>query len=181
MKSPSAYLERTPSESVGVRWRDSDAMRRLAGALMIDLGVAMATGLALMFDFRHDAFLHLLVAVHLASGALALFFFTAFVAWHWRDCRETLARLLFPFLLLHRKDDPYALRRLQGYLLMWPMLGVLATGLLIALPAVAYLAGNPQTLPYGLSESLRLGHRWLSLLLPLAMWGHLARKKGEHA
>ncbi|MDD5328506.1 MAG: hypothetical protein PHX38_00745 [Sulfuricella sp.] len=164
--------------AVGLRWRSGDALRRLAGAFAIGLGAAMASGALLFAALPHDNLNHVLLLSHLASGMLALAFFAFFVVLHWRDCKEPLLHLVHPFRLYRqRRGDPHAAKRMLGYALMWPVLLVMLSGLLISLPAVAYLAGWPQTLPYGAHDALQKLHLWLTPILPLVLALHFANKE----
>lgn len=150
MTSPSS-----PTDNPLLRWRTRDTARQLLLGFVTALAIAAATGLLLWLRVGHGNFIQVLLTGHLVAGMLALIFFLPFVVIHWRDGREPLRHLFYPFrLIAAMAHDACARRRLIGHGLLWSMLAVLASGVLVSLPAIAYLAAAPQTLPYG-------GHVWL--------------------
>jgi hypothetical protein len=160
-----------------LRWRTHDTSRHLAQGLVGALAIALITGCALWTRIGNGNLVQLLLLVHLAAGLLAFLLFVPFIIIHWRDGREPLKHLLWPFpLLAEWQWDAYARKRLIGHAFLWLFVFVVATGLIVAAPAVGYLAGHPVTLPYGGHAPLLGLHRWLTLALFAAFIWHLPKK-----
>lgn len=170
----------TPSPAADVvrlDWRTRDTSRHLLLAFIASFGIALATGALLWLRLGHNNLVQVLLLTHLAAGLLALFFFIPFIVIHWRDGREPLLHLIFPFRLFAEWHwDLLARRRLIGHGLLWSLAPVLFSGLLVAAPAIAYLAGHPVTLPYGAHVWLLRLHLWLTPLVLLFLAFHLPRE-----
>lgn len=164
-------------ESALLRWRTHDTSRNLAQGLCGALAIALVSGLALWTRLGHGNLVQVLLLVHLAAGALAFLLFLPFIVIHWRDGREPLRHLLWPFpLIAEWQWDAYARKRLIGHAFLWLFVAVAVSGLVIAAPAILYLAGHPLTLPYGGHAPLLALHRWLTLVLLVAFVWHLPKK-----
>ena len=157
----------TPSRSAPAAvlpWRTREATRHLLLAATTSLGVTAATGLGLQAGSDNDNLVAMLLLPHLAAGVLALILFTP------------LLHLLAPFrLLMAEPDTPFLRQRLLGHLLLWSLGLVLLSGVVSVVPAIAYLLGDPFTLPYGTQDLLMQVHRWGSLLLAVAAVLHYPR------
>jgi hypothetical protein len=166
------------AESSGLVWRTKESSRHLLMATVYSLGVVAATGFTLALPLENEHLTLIALAAHLASGFLTLVFFVPFLFTHLRDGRESFLNLFLPWRLLHRIYRNETLyHRLLGYLLMWCLWLLLASGLIIAAPAVAYLSGHPMTLlPYGGHSLLLWTHRGVSLLLLLFLVLHFPKK-----
>lgn len=166
----------TTRSPAALPWRTREATRHLLLAATTSLGVTAATGLGLLAGSDNDNLVALLLLPHLASGVLALILFTPFVIIHWRDGREPLLHLLVPFrLLLAPPGTPFLRQRLLGHLLLWSLGLVLLSGVVSTVPALAYLADEPFTLPYGGQDMLMHVHRWVSLPLAVSVLLHYPR------
>lgn len=166
------------AEDATLRWRTRDTSRHLMQGFTGAFAIACCTGLLLWLNFGHGNFIQLLLLTHLAAGALSCLMFLPFIIIHWRDGREPLLHLLWPFRLIPELQwDAYARKRLIGHALMWLLTLVLISGLLVSLPALAYLAGRPLTLPYGVHLSLLRPHAWLTLPLLISLIWHLPKKE----
>lgn len=166
-----------PTTDDALRWRTRDTSRHLVQGFIGALAIATVTGLLLWLRLGHNHLVQVLLLSHLAAGLLALLFFVPFIVIHWRDGREPLRHLLWPFpLIAELRWDAYAGKRLLGHAFMWSLALVLLSGLIVALPAVAYLAGYPVTLPYGGHVGLLRGHAWLTLPLLVCLWCHLPKE-----
>lgn len=165
------------AESAPLLWRTRDTGRQLLNAFVASFAIALATGALLYCRLGHGNLVQVLLIAHLGAGALALFFFLPFAVIHWRDGREPLLHLVWPFRLIAEWQwDEVARRRLIGHALLWLLALVLLSGLVVALPAVAYLAGHPVTLPYGGHRWLLQIHTWATPALLLTLFLHFPRK-----
>ncbi|MDR2625026.1 MAG: hypothetical protein LBC37_01690 [Zoogloeaceae bacterium] len=166
------------TESSGLVWRTKESSRHLLMATVYSLGIVAATGLVLALPLKNEHLTLLVLAAHLTSGFLTLVFFVPFLFTHLKDGRESFLNLFLPWRLLHRIYRNETLyHRLLGYLLMWCLWLLLASGLIIAAPAVAYLCGHPMTLlPYGGHTLLLWAHRGVTLLLLLFLILHFPKK-----
>lgn len=176
---PTMTTPASPADNAAARllWRTRDTARHLLLAFVASFAVALATSALLFVGLGHGNLVQVLLLTHLAAGLLALFFFVPFVVIHWRDGREPLVHLIFPFRLLPEwRWDIVARRRLIGHALLWLLLPVLVSGLAVVLPAVAYLAGRPATLPYGGQYWLLQIHLWTTPLVLVALVLHFPRK-----
>ena len=158
-------------------WRTRESSRHLLMAMIYSLGIACATGIALLLPLENGHLTLVALVAHLVSGALALVFFIPFLFVHLSDGREPIRHLVMPWRLLHRlyKGEPLY-HRVLGYMLMWCLLLVLATGLAIAAPAIFYLAGQPSILPYGVGPALLRVHFTFSGLLVFFMLLHFPKR-----
>lgn len=143
-------LQASNPASATLVWRTRDSARHLLQASIASLALCLASGLVLWLSPPHDHLILVALCTHLSAGVLAGIFFLPFVVIHLQDGREPLGLLLQPWRLLPAAlQEPVARHRLMGHGLLWSLLLALGSGLVIALPAVAYLAGRPVTLPYG--------------------------------
>lgn len=158
-------------------WRTRESSRHLLMALVYSLGIACATGLALLLPLRNGHLTLIALVAHLVSGALALLFFVPFLFAHLRDGKEPLWHLVMPWRLLRRvfRDETPG-HRLRGYSLMWCACLATLSGVLIAAPAFAYLAGHPFVPPFGTSAVLLTTHRVSSALLFVFLLLHFPKK-----
>lgn len=162
----------------GLKWRTRDTSRHLVQGFISAAAIAAITGLLLWLRVGHASLVQVLLLTHLAAGVLTLLFFTPFIVIHWQDGREPLRHLLWPFPLIREiRWDAYAGKRLIGHAFMWALIVVLFSGLVVTLPAIAYLAGYPVTLPYGGHVGLLEAHRWLTPPLLLCLLWHLPKKE----
>jgi hypothetical protein len=165
------------SDAALLRWRTRDTARHLLLAFIASFAIALTSGALLWVKLGHGNFVQVLLVTHLVSGLLALFFFVPFVAIHWRDGREPLLHMIFPFrLLTEARRDHLARHRLLGHGLLWTLAIVLLSGLVVMLPALAYLAGRPVTLPYGGHVRLLQIHVWATPALLLFLLLHLPKE-----
>lgn len=165
------------SADAGLKWRTRDTSRHLVQGFINASAITAITGLLLWLRVGHANFVQVLLLTHLAAGILTLLFFIPFIVIHWQDGREPLRHLIWPFPLIREiRWDAYAGKRLIGHAFMWSLIIVLLSGLIVTLPAVAYLAGYPVTLPYGGHVGLLQAHRWVSLPLLLCLLWHLPKK-----
>ncbi|MDR1351391.1 MAG: hypothetical protein LBJ59_11590 [Zoogloeaceae bacterium] len=173
-----ARPEGTPTPPALLPWRTKAASRHLLMAMVYSLGIVVASGIVLLLPLKNGHLTLIALAAHLVSGALALVFFIPFLFVHLKDGRESILNLLMPWRLLHRiYRDETLYHRLLGYSLMWCLWLVFVSGLTIAAPAIAYLAGHPVTLlPYGGHSLLLWAHRGVSLLLLLFLMLHFPKK-----
>lgn len=163
-----------PPAALGLAWRTRATTRELLHALAVALAIACFTGGGLWLDPAHDGVHQVMLLSHLAAGALTAILFAAFAAIHLRDGREPPACIVLPLLLLPRlRGDRFARRRLVGHGLLWALGLVLLSGLVIAAPGLAYLAGRPQTLPYGMHVWLLDLHRWATPAVAAGLAWHL--------
>ncbi|MDR1648084.1 MAG: hypothetical protein LBR88_08645 [Zoogloeaceae bacterium] len=166
------------SRSSGLVWQTKASSRHLLLATVYSLGVATATGIVLMLPLKNEHVTLIALVAHLVSGFLTLVFFLPFLLTHLKDGRESVWSLFLPWRLLHRiyrGETRY--HRLLGYLLMWSLWIVFASGLVIAAPAIAYLSGHPFTLlPYGGHSLLLWAHRGITLLLLFFLILHFPKK-----
>lgn len=166
-----------PGADAGLQWRTRETSRHLVQGFIGAFAISTVTGLLLWLRVGHANLVQVLLLAHLAAGVLTLLFFVPFIVVHWQDGREPLLHLLWPFPLIREiRRDAYAGKRLIGHAFMWSLIVVLLAGLIVALPAVAYLAGYPVTLPYGGHVGLLQAHRWLTLPLLLGLLWHLPKK-----
>ncbi len=174
MNPPSPLL---PSAEAALHWRTRDTTRHLLQGFIGAFAIAAVTGGLLVLDIGHGDLIQVMLLSHLAAGLLALVFFVPFIVTHWRDGHEPLRHLVWPFRLLGElRRDVYARQRLIGHALLWSLALVLLSGLIVMLPAIAYLAGWPATLPYGSHVGLLAAHTWLTLPLLTGLWFHLPRE-----
>lgn len=167
----------TPNIDGALNWRTRDTSRHLIQGFIGAFAIAAVTGIVLWLRIGHGNLVQWLLLCHLAAGLLAILFFIPFIVIHWRDGREPLLHLIWPFRLIGEvRRDVYAGKRLLGHAFMWSLLLVLFSGLIVALPAIAYLAGYPVTLPYGGHVGLLRGHAWLTLPLLVCLWWHLPKE-----
>lgn len=158
-------------------WRTRDTARHLLLAFIASFAIALTSSALLWLKLGHGNFVQVLLITHLVSGLLALFFFVPFVVIHWRDGREPLLHLIFPFRLLAEvRWDSLARHRLLGHALLWALAIVLLSGLVVVLPALAYLSGRPVTLPYGGHVWLLQIHLWATPALLLFLVLHLPKE-----
>lgn len=161
----------------GLKWRTRDTSRHLVQGFIGSCAITIVTGLLLWLRIGHANLVQVLLLTHLTAGILTLLFFIPFIVIHWQDGREPLSHLIWPFPLIRNiRWDAYAGKRLIGHAFMWSLIIVLLSGLIVTLPAIAYLAGYPQTLPYGGHVGLLQAHRWVSLPLLLCLLWHLPKK-----
>lgn len=166
-----------PTADAALRWRTRDTSRHLLQGFIGAFAIAAVTGGLLLLRVGHGNLVQVLLFSHLAAGLLALMFFIPFLVTHWRDGNEPLRHLLWPFpLIAEVRWDDYARKRLIGHGLMWSLALVLLSGLIVMLPAIAYLAGRPVTLPYGGHVGLLAAHTWLTLPLLAGLFFHLPRE-----
>lgn len=171
MTSPTSALLNTDA---ALRWRTRDTSRHLLQGFIGAFAIATVTGGLLFLRIGHGNLVQVLLFGHLAAGLLAFMFFIPFIVTHWRDGREPLRHLVWPFpLIAELRWDAYARKRLIGHGFMWSLLLVLLSGLIVALPSVAYLAGWPATLPYGSHVGLLRAHAWLMPPLLAGLFFHL--------
>lgn len=174
MTSPTSALLATDAT---LRWRTRDTSRHLLQGFIGAFAIATVSSGLLLLRIGHGNLVQVLLFTHLAAGLLALMFFIPFIVIHWRDGREPLRHLFWPFALIAElRWDDFARKRLIGHALMWSLGLVLLSGLIVVLPAIAYLAGYPVTLPYGGHVVLLRAHSWLMLPLLVALFFHLPRK-----
>lgn len=160
-----------------LQWRTRATVRQLLLAMLTSLAIALCSGGLLWLGGGHDNFRQLLLITHLAAGLLTCLFFFPFVTLHWRDGGEPWPHLFLPFALFGAlRRDTSARHRLLGIALLWNLFVVLGSGLLVMLPAVAYLAGEARTLPYGAHVWLLQLHRWPSLLLLALLFLHMPKE-----
>lgn len=159
-------------------WRTRDSTRHLLHAFTVSFAIALTTGALLFTRIGHGNLVQVLLLAHLAAGALSLFFFVPFVVIHWRDGREPLLHLVFPFRLVAEwRRDPCARHRLIGHALLWLTMLVLLSGLVVILPAFAFLGGHPATLPLGTHRWLLDLHAWATPALIAIFFLHFPLKK----
>lgn len=165
------------TSDAALRWRTRDTSRHLIQGFIGAFAIAAVTGLLLWLPVGHGNLVQVLLLTHLTAGVMTVLFFIPFIVIHWRDGREPLMHLIWPFRLIREvRWDVYAGKRLIGHGFMWSLLIVVFSGLIIALPAIAYLAGYPLTLPYGGHVPLLKAHRWLTVPLLICLWWHLPKK-----
>jgi hypothetical protein len=158
-------------------WRTRESSRHLLMAMLYSLGIATATGLILTLPLGNGHLILVALVAHLVSGGLALVFFIPFLFIHLRDGREPVLNLFMPWRLLHRLYRGESLyHRVLGYLLTGCTVLVIVTGLVIAAPAVLFLAGEPTILPFGTSAMLLRVHVVFSVLLVLFVLLHFPKK-----
>jgi hypothetical protein len=147
-------------------------------AMVYSLGIVAATGVVLLLPLENGHLTLIALVAHLVSGALALVFFVPFLLTHLKDGRESLWNLFLPWRLLRRIYRGETLyHRLLGYGLMCSLLLLFASGIVIALPAVAYLLGRPMTLlPYGGHARLLAVHLGASVLLLVFLVLHFPKR-----
>jgi hypothetical protein len=152
-------------------------------AMVYSLGIAAATGVLLLLPLPNAHLTLLTLVAHLVSGLLAGVFFLPFLFVHLKDGRERLRHLFMPWKLRRRiyLGETHH-HRLLGYILTLGVAIVLLTGLAIALPAIAYLAGHPVTwlrvIPSewgGHSLILKI-HLGVSVLLIVALLLHFPKR-----
>lgn len=166
------------TETAGLAWRTRDTTRQLSRALIVSFAIALVSGLLLWLRLGHDNLAQVLLLTHLCAGLLAAILFPPFVVLHWNDGREPFRHLFWPLAVLRAVGrDAYAGKRLLGLAVLWTLLLVLLSGLLVAAPAVAYLAGYPLTWPYGGQVLLLDLHRLLTPPLILILVLHLPLRK----
>jgi hypothetical protein len=171
-------------ESSLIPWRTRESSRHLLMATVYSLGVAGATGVLLLLPLANSHITLLALAAHLTSGALAGMFFIPFLFIHLKDGREPLHHLFMPWRLRRRiyLGETHH-HRLLGFILTLSVVVVLLTGLVIALPAVAFLAGRPVTLlefipsKWGGHSGLLSLHLGASSLLIVALLLHFPKRK----
>lgn len=167
----------TAADAARLRWRTRDTSRHLMQGFIGAFAIAGSTGLLLWLGLGHDNFIQLLLLTHLAAGALAFLMLVPFVVIHWRDGREPLRNLFWPFRLIPElRWDAWAGKRLIGHGLLWLLALVLLSGLIVTLPAIAYLAGRPAILPFGVHVDLLRVHAWLTLPLLAGLVWHLPKE-----
>lgn len=172
MNSPSPA-----ADAARLRWRTRDTSRHLMQGFTGAFAIAGITGLLLWLGLGHDNFIQLLLLTHLAAGTLSFLMLVPFIVIHWRDGREPLLHLIFPFRLFAEwRWDMLARRRLIGHGLLWLLALVLISGLIVTLPAIAYLAGRPAILPFGVHVDLLRVHAWLTLPLFAGLVWHLPKE-----
>jgi hypothetical protein len=178
MTTPARTATTIPSPDAALlRWRTHDSSRHLMQGFIGAFAIAGITGLLLWLNLGHGNFIQLVLLTHLAAGTLSFFMFVPFIVIHWRDGREPLRNLLWPFRLIPELQwDSYARKRLIGHGLMWLLMIVLLSGLIVSLPAIAYLAGRPMTLPYGAHVELLRAHAWMTIPLFAGLIWHLPKK-----
>lgn len=160
-----------------LRWRTRATSRHLLQGFLGAFAIAAVSGGLLLLGIDHGNLVQVLLVSHLAAGLLALLLFIPFIVTHWRDGREPLVHLVWPFRLIAELGrDAYARQRLIGHALLWALALVLLSGLIVMLPAIAYLAGWPVTLPYGSHVGLLAAHAWLTLPLLVGLLGHLPKE-----
>lgn len=172
------------SESAGLVWRTRDTTQQFAIALLVSSAIALVSGLLLWLRLGHDNLAQVLLLTHLCAGLLAAMLFVPFIVLHWTDGREPRRHLFWPIGIvrqIRRSASPAAGRiarqRLLGLSVLWVLLLVLLSGLLVAAPALVYLAGYPLTWPYGGQVLLVVVHRLLTPLLILILVLHLPWRK----
>ncbi|MDR2093107.1 MAG: hypothetical protein LBP58_07320 [Azoarcus sp.] len=151
--------------------------RNLMMSMIYSLGIACATGIALLLPLGNGHLVLVTLVAHLVSGVLALVFFIPFLFVHLRDGRELFRHLVMPWRLLHQlyKNEPLY-HRLLGYFLMWCLVLTIVTGLGIASPAISYLSGRAAILPYGVGPALLRLHFTFSGLLVFFVLLHFPKK-----
>ncbi|MDR2164874.1 MAG: hypothetical protein LBO79_04435 [Zoogloeaceae bacterium] len=159
-------------------WRTRESSRHLLLAMVYSLGIAVATGVLLLLPLENEHLTLVALVTHLVAGVLAFVFFVPFLFIHLKDGRESLLSLFLPWRLLRRVYRGETLyHRLLGYLLMWCLWIVFASGLVIAFPAIAYLAGRPMTLlPYGGHAALLRIHLGVSGFLLVVLLLHFPKR-----
>jgi hypothetical protein len=158
-------------------WRTRETSRHLMMAMAYSLGIALATGVALLLPLGNGHLTLIMLVAHLVSGALALVFFVPFLFVHLQDGKEPLRHLVMPWRMAQRMFKGENLyHRLIGYGLMWWLWLVFLSGLVIAAPAIAYLAGHPTTLPFGTSAWLLGLHLGFSELLVVFLLLHFPKR-----
>jgi hypothetical protein len=168
----------TSTDAARLIWRTRDASRHLLFAFVVSLGIVCASALVLLLSPSHDTVVLAALTVHLMAGTLALLFFAPFLLSHLRDGEEPLRDLLMPWRLLATcRRDPLVRHRLFGHTLMWSLAVVLGSGSVVALPALAYLAGHPLTLPYGAHRQILDVHLWMSAALVVVLLMHFPWKE----
>lgn len=174
---PATPLRPAADEAALLQWRTRDTTRHLAQGTLGALAIALVTGIALWSPLGHGNLVQLLL-VHLTAGLLGTLLFVPFIVIHWRDGKEPLSHLLWPFRLLAGwQVDPHARKRLVGHFFLWFVILMTISGLIIAAPAIAYLAGVPETLPYGGHAPLLAIHRWLTPFLLAGLFWHLPKEE----
>lgn len=167
-----------PQATPRLPWRTRDTTRQLLAGFVASFGIAVATGGLLWLDPAHGNLVQVALIAHLTAGSLAAILFAAFAVVHWRDGREPLRHLVWPFpLIAELQWDPYARQRLIGHATLWALVVVLASGLIIAAPAVTHLAGHSATLPLGSHVPLLAVHRWATLIALALFVLHCPRPK----
>lgn len=160
-----------------LQWRTRATTRQLLLAMLTSFAIALSSGSLLWLAIGHDNFRQLLLVTHLTAGLLACVFAIPFVILHWRDGGEPWPHLFLPGLLFGAlRRDPSARLRLLGIALLWNLVIVLGSGLIVMLPAIAYLAGEAKTLPYGAHVWLLQLHRWPTLLLLALLFLHMPKE-----
>lgn len=162
---------------VALRWRTRDSTRHMLEAFIGGFGISLVTGVLLWLDVGGTDLAQVMLIVHLVAGTLGLFFFIPYVFAHIQDGKEPWLNLLFPFRLIPEiRWEPYAAKRLHGHLLMWANWLVLLSGVVLATPGALYLAGYPETLPYGASAWLLWIHDAFTVAILALMVFHFPRK-----
>jgi hypothetical protein len=166
-------------------WRTRESSRHLLMALTYSLGIACATGVALLLPLQNGHLTLIALVAHLVSGTLAVLFFVPFLFVHLRDGKEPLRHLVMPWHLSRRKfrdrgrDKSQQQRQrqhLMGYLLCVCACLASLSGLAIAAPALAYLAGHPVVPPFGTIAVLLRVHQASSALLFVFLLLHFPKK-----
>ncbi|MDR1423617.1 MAG: hypothetical protein LBI92_03285 [Azoarcus sp.] len=151
--------EAAPASSGLLVWRTRESSRHLLLAMVYSLGIATATGVVLAMPLGNGHLTLVALVAHLVSGALALVFFIPFLFVHLHDGKEKLLNLVMPWRMLHqiyRGESLY--HRILGYMLTCCLLLTVASGLVIAAPAVLYLTGKPTVMPFGTAAALLRVH-----------------------
>lgn len=163
------------STPLDLQWSTRAAARHLLLAFVTSLGITLSSGLLL--EIGHAYWRQTLLVGHLAAGGLTLFFFIPFVVGHWRNGGEPWHHLFLPFLLLRaRQRENLARHRLLGIGLIWALAGALLSGLVVVVPAIAYLGGEPFTLPYGSHVWLLQTHLWTTPLVVVLLVLHMPKE-----
>lgn len=172
-------LPSTAAPVIPLAWRTRETTRHLLQAYIGGFGISLATGALLWLDLGSANLKQVMLVTHLVAGTLGLMFFAVYLFAHLKDGREPWRTLLFPLRLIPElRREPFAWKRLHGHALMWTNGLLLFSGLLMSLPAVWYLSGKPETLPYGMSHRLLLVHDWATpLALALMVLHFPAREK----
>jgi thiosulfate reductase cytochrome b subunit len=158
-------------------WRTRASSRRFLLATVYSLGIAVASGVALLAPFQNSHVTLVALAVHLASGVLALGFFVPYLFLHLADGREKLRYLLMPWRLMRQVyQEEGRGHRLLGYILMWSVFIVSASGIAIAMPALQHLIGHLDVLSFGKHVWLLDTHRASSIVFVLFLLLHFPKK-----
>lgn len=155
-------------------WRTRATTVALARALITNLLLLAGSGLALWLGRGHGNVVQWLLLLHLAAAALGLLFALPFVAVHLKDGREPLRRLLWPWPLLRpARHGGFERKRLVGHALLWALLLLAASGLVVALPGLGTLMGQPFVWPLGTQAWLLDLHRVFTPVLLSGLLWHL--------